>query len=807
MEKQFTCLIVGDTPSTQFLGWRLSLGNAFIILVSQYVSLDGLVSWKSNRLGANFYTPNVFTKNVSELNEKLLINDELKYNINLMIISAISLQSLEDNCKNLTPFINESTTILISCDFGVELEFIALKYFKSNCKCVLSICCNLECRQLSLGSYALVNDDNCSISIGLTYSNFGCTNTNNDDTLDNSIDLYLTNIEKVKLELANRSNSNIWNMLKFLENTKWISIQVFEDSKLMSVNLWKFIIPKVSLNILSIIYEQFDYDLLLQTQSTEIIFKDLVHELMNIAFIQTQSMIEPFCNSSTKKINFNEIIDVCKRKRDDLLNTTSTEYPEYLSLPFETYCFYHKFEFPAHILLYQPLLLSKKYKTQSSNLNFLFGFYSRLLSINGLSIYGGLSERKSTLLFANEKTISLTPTTQNLERKGSDIDTTKDRSKKDSDKKKKKKKKKKKDRSTSNNKKKKKNRSNSKISIHSTSSISRSNNKTLDVLDDISFENIKRDYYFNKSSPVNYLNQNDTNLIFSPGLEDLYLNSPYLPVIDQSVNKSAEIQSKKQISGILEGYSTDASSELESSSSGASDTYSDSSSKKSYPKKRYSNSAGIEDLDGYFEYDQDWCSFNDKHVNGSKTSRNYPDSDANFSVFDIPNFVKKFATKNCFNPILSLTRKKKHVTEDIRPYTTSSLEFQVRNNYDLISKEYYSLREQISNLNIQPNQEVRDQRRKRYIQLELKLWKLQRRFNIYRGTVKRNQTGPYDDLLDHIEILNRGNTGDILRWTTSRYGEVDSYYSIQNDRVEIMAMFQKRMNNYQNNKKQIKSGN
>ena len=63
---------------------------------------------------------------------------------------------------------------------------------------------------------------------------------------------------------------------------------------------------------------------------------------------------------------------------------------------------------------------------------------------------------------------------------------------------------------------------------------------------------------------------------------------------------------------------------------------------------------------------------------------------------------------------------------------------------------------------------------------------------IHRGALPRPRTNPYEVLLDHIEVLNSGNTGDILRFTTSRYGGVDTYDSILKDQSKIMSLLGKR---------------
>lgn len=442
---QLTCLIVGETPNVQFMAWILSLANAFIILTSQSLSMDGLVGWKSTKLGANFYKPNIFTKNVEELIDKITVVKEdltksdvggrvsiCKYNIDIIIISSISLDKLKETCRDLKKFANPNTIILVSADFGSELELIALKEFGTNCHCVTSILTDVECRQLSLGSYTLVNDNYCKIKIGISYlmKNFpmGLKADNiKDEIKSNNLNKLLgNNLQKFQEICCTEGNDNkLDKFIKMLQLTPWITIDKISNPTKMSLLIWKNIIPKISLNLLTIIYEQFDYNKMLNVKSTNAIFQDLVIELLNICQVQNGYVIDKFIKremlneslnsygSSKSKINltldmidFEKIISICNTRREQLNKSTVNEHPEYLSLPFETYCFYHRFEYPAHILLYQPLQLGQKYSINCSNLNFLYGVYTRLLSLTGLSINGGRYQTK-VQLFNKDLTLNI----------------------------------------------------------------------------------------------------------------------------------------------------------------------------------------------------------------------------------------------------------------------------------------------------------------------------------------------------------------------------------------------------------------
>lgn len=137
-----------------------------------------------------------------------------------------------------------------------------------------------------------------------------------------------------------------------------------------------------------------------------------------------------------------------------------------------------------------------------------------------------------------------------------------------------------------------------------------------------------------------------------------------------------------------------------------------------------------------------------------------------------------------------------------RPYHTSALELQLRNGHNLMVKEYHDLQNKLYCLENSASQELCDERRLKYAYMEKQLWKFQRRLNIYNGKIPRPTTGPYEDLLDHIDILTHNNPIDILRCTTGRYSEVDLYTSIQADKEQIMKLFERRSKSVTNMEKQ-----
>lgn len=796
------------------MGWRLSLGHSFIVLVSQYVSSDGLVGWKSNRLGANFYTPNVFAKEVSELSNKMWDTDagKCKYPIDVIIISGISIGQFAEKCRALSKFANPNTVVLVNASFGCELEEVALNMFEKNCKCVMSIACDVECRQLSLGSYALVNNDNCKVYLGLTYSSQN----------DSDGALLSNNEAKVREELGSNTESNTNRFLAQLTVTQWIKVQPFLNPQEMAIKIWELIIPKISLNILSVIYEQFDYDALLKNKSNEIMFKDLVKELFDICYAQCRAKVEKFMTNDANDgknshggtiIDYSRIVDYCKAKKRELVKTTANEYPEYLSLSFESYCFYHRFEYPAHILLYQPILLAKRYDAPCSNLNFLYGFYSRLLSLSGLSIYGGRSESHMSVFDKRVAEASSTAAKSSKKSK---------KAKKGS----------------------KTRRSKHSKKIHGGELVKAEKSHPL-------WAKCRSN---NEQGLWTIASPSGNELLLPDELGNLYLAAENMSGYPRSAGFSRS--ATYEIGDPKSADSDDHYSTAESNNEAALDGKDERVRGRGYRKESsHSNdscngrlirsrgylegsdgsiddsSEDSEDDDTETEHegdDSEGCceSDDEKSDNDSATAssqilmmprksakrgskqRNLRTSSREGSfgaledmgVVGVPHFIKRFSSKTPNNSSTSLvssidSKRSTHLKLDRalkRPYTTESLELQLRRGDHLIAKEYDDLHRQLSSATVNPEQArmANDQRRRTFASIEKEMWKLQRRHNVYNKNISRPKTSPYEDLLEHMDVMRRSNANDILDFTTSRYGDAESCTIMQNDRKQIMSLYE-----------------
>lgn len=299
------------------------------------------MSWKSSKLGSNFYRPNEFAKEYQELEAKLADDEgKPKYEIDVMILSCLSFPSLARYCDLLSKYSNKNTVIFVNSNYGVELESRVLESFFNSSSCVLSVLCDVEGRQLSSGSFALVNDC-CRFYFGLTYASkqFNKT-TSKHDTL-------MINLQRVQ-DVFEDEKSTLNAMLTQLEHTKVDEVVKFapESSCDMALKVWEHVIPRISLNVISIVFEQFDYDKLLENSSSHFIFQDLVKELISICYAQCGEVNEKYMkagigklckdtNQQQSQIDFSKVVEETKSRKRQMDRSTINEYPEFLTLSFE----------------------------------------------------------------------------------------------------------------------------------------------------------------------------------------------------------------------------------------------------------------------------------------------------------------------------------------------------------------------------------------------------------------------------------------------------------------------------------------
>ncbi|XBW38216.1 hypothetical protein QEN19_003805 [Hanseniaspora menglaensis] len=409
------CIFYGDTPTCLFTSWRLSYTSISIIHISDKLSSDGIVSWKSDNFGSNFYTPNVFINNIlKEKNENesiLKLKQKLKgFKIDYLYLSCNSTFEFEEVSKKLSNIINEDTVIFVESNFGVNLDLLVYDQIKIRNKInftnnvVFGVLSNLEGRKLTSGSFILLSNE-VEFHFGLSYI----------QTKKEFEEEFLEYLKKVTEQLSN-NNSKLNFFIESINSTGQNMIKLKKTSILdneFAIRIWNHVIPKLAFHLISVIYEDTEYNHFLnknQSMARELSYS-ILKELVIIAFHHLNCNMEllsptnnqkqlsgphflPLIKNSKELENIDNLIDyeqclsiVLEKKKFLNCETHNKTSPEFVSFSFEAYSFYHKLEYPASILLSQPFELSKDYNCSAVCLKFLGQFYERLCILSGMPIF------------------------------------------------------------------------------------------------------------------------------------------------------------------------------------------------------------------------------------------------------------------------------------------------------------------------------------------------------------------------------------------------------------------------------------
>lgn len=362
------CLIIGDTPSTLLLSWKLNLSKCFIILVSDFLTSDTRITWKVGKSCSHTYKPNIIVRDLDNLFDFYTSNK-----IDIIIVSSQSISQFTSQLKSVEKFIHDNIVIVINSDFAVELELFSLSIYPTIT--AISVLVDVEIREISKGSYLVATDPR-SVKFGITY---------NCDTRDKVLK---KNVKRFECSLKQKQSS-LKSMMDHLEKMNLGSIVAIPPKKnSFGLLVWEGLIPKISLNLLSIVFGKVSYDEILESSSSKRVFQQLVRELTEICYKQTNGgTINDF---AVRNDNVNPeyflLLQRLKNRQNELERAIGSEQPGHLNLNYEAYCFYYKIEFPCALMLEQCIGIAEKYGCENSSLTFLSSLYSNLVSLTDMQI-------------------------------------------------------------------------------------------------------------------------------------------------------------------------------------------------------------------------------------------------------------------------------------------------------------------------------------------------------------------------------------------------------------------------------------
>lgn len=380
-----------------------------------------MISWKSDKLGSNFYTPNLFIKDIFNESSSIKSKIDNTFKIDYIFLSCDSIFELSKVCDSLNDVVTENTIIFVESNFAVDLDLHVYKHYQTKFSknvAVFSALSNIEGRKLTSGSYILLSD-NINFYFGLSYMQ-------NMKSLNDDFLMYLKKVN----QQFNKLDSNFHLFIDAMNATQESIIHLHKISlhtNELAIRIWNKIIPKIIFNIISIIYEDTEYVHFIDKNQS--LARDLsqntLREITKIAFVHCDYNFElinptkgkkdilkldqqylPFVPNSkeleTVDMNYDHLVNLILEKYKRLnAEQHNKDSAEFVTFSFEAYCFYHKIEFPASIMFSQIFALSKKYSLESMCLKFLSQFYERLCILSGMPLYLSDNDKKINGLESN----------------------------------------------------------------------------------------------------------------------------------------------------------------------------------------------------------------------------------------------------------------------------------------------------------------------------------------------------------------------------------------------------------------------
>lgn len=222
------------------------------------------------------YKPDIAVRDIAELKSKLKGKKTLKcmYNLDMVIITPLSMDVLHDYCSVLTSLVNDSTSIFINGELGCELEVQVIRNIRTTFKVVATIFCN---------PYTGL------ISAGITYSQYSQS-----ENL-----AFLRNMKN----FINMSQKREFIHLERKLAECGLTLKTICDPTKMSKLIWRYLIPQFSINLLYFINDKTEIEKILFEEPNSILFYNIVTELINLCRGQCNSDIEEYIGDGEIKLS------------------------------------------------------------------------------------------------------------------------------------------------------------------------------------------------------------------------------------------------------------------------------------------------------------------------------------------------------------------------------------------------------------------------------------------------------------------------------------------------------------------------
>jgi hypothetical protein len=372
----YNILSIGSHPNIAFYNWRLTCSKIVNLktissttihdssILESSISNPTFVNynWNSDQFGNSRYTLDFVYSSIEDYISLNLTNNNNNNNdpLDFIILSATSLQELSTICLNLNPIIKNQLdnhnipTILIESTNFVNLEpFVNMSLQLDNNNNnnnnnqiipILSIMSDFDIREIGNNNYLIYKSKKESELIYIGKSGKENNYSSQEINLINKIS-----------DLFENSNIDVYKLNTPLE---FLSYQ------------WKFALPKITVEPLSIIFEKpFPNDLQKQILAKPLI-SGLIFEIITVIKTMGCKLFNSYDNE------------------DSLLERLSQLYPsinlsdDVSEAPKLYYDFFNQNQLYLDLLLLQPILIADDYQVKTPYLEFLYAVMSQYNSNN-----------------------------------------------------------------------------------------------------------------------------------------------------------------------------------------------------------------------------------------------------------------------------------------------------------------------------------------------------------------------------------------------------------------------------------------
>ncbi|KAH3671054.1 hypothetical protein OGAPHI_000765 [Ogataea philodendri] len=352
MTSRYNVLSVGSHPNLAFYNWRLfSSKTCDLTVVSPTTKANNTFHWTSLQFGNSRYSLSTVYDSLDAYLAQTEANGTKLAKIDYIFVSAVSLQDLASIFGKLVNVIasqlavNNVPTIIVESTNFVNLEpFVKLSMQLDVELPVLSIMSDYDIR--------LVGDNNYEVYKSKKESDLLYVGRSGTQDTYSKTDIRLIN------EISDLFESAGIDVYKLSTPLEFLSYQ------------WKFALPKIAIEPLSILFEKPFPDQLQEQILAKPLISGLISEIISVIKTMGCKLFKSYDSESSLLQRIGQLYPVTKLS------------PDYSEAPKLFYDFYNQNEIHLDLLLLQPILIADDFHIKTPYLEFLYAMMTQFSNSN-----------------------------------------------------------------------------------------------------------------------------------------------------------------------------------------------------------------------------------------------------------------------------------------------------------------------------------------------------------------------------------------------------------------------------------------